>query len=495
MQEKLVPHNNPPSLSYSKGVLSGTLPKYAYWGVLSFALILFNSFHQLDSDEGVVLEGAWGILQGRDLYTDSFQYIAPGSFYVVAWLWQLVTPDYYLAKIFSSLAIIFTSLAIYRTSLLVLSEKSILPYFGPAVYCMASVLWPTINHNTFNVFWMAWAMYYCTKATLTRSLFDYVAAGMTTGISVLFLQHKGVAFFLPVLFLYLGIALKHRTLDQSKGPLLYAFSFLLPLAVFLRWPLSVLYEQLIDFPRHNYLEVNKVSSLPLIIASIYVAMAFLSLRNRLTNAVALLFVIQISLLLTSVQRTDISHVLIVMFPLVALTPLVFLELKKTNTLRLASCTYAGLAIGASILISIVAILVINARTVFYDATKEGFKPLFDYLAVNCPSFYAGPFLPGLYFEAKKTNPLSFQLLLSNFNTVPQFDKARRELEASPPRCAVVDYRMVEKFGYKKQNPVDDFIENNYLLSQKFGAVEIYMLSERATKGSSSLNATPRPLHP
>jgi hypothetical protein len=452
--------------------------KFAYWTTLAIALMVFKSVHDLDSDEGVILEGAWSLLNGRKLYSESFQIIAPGSFYVVAWLWRVFAPDYYLIKALASLGILLTGVAIYRTSLLFTSPESRFSYLAPVVYCLASFVWPAINHNTFNVIFLAWATYYCVKALSTGSPYSYAVAGALTGASILFLQHKGAVFFLTALTFHTCLAAREKSLTLCKGALIYAAFSLLPLVILLSWPASMLYEQLIDFPLHNYMRVNRVSYTPLFICGLYTVMAVLLLRCRLTKPVVFLFVIQSVLLATTAQRTDLSHVLMMMFPLLALTPLLDLEIKESNAAKLVRYVYAGMTTFASAYIFALATFVISARPIFYDQMKAEAKPLLQYLEHTCATLYAGPFLPGIYFETKTLNPVSFSLLLSTFNTDAHFRKARNELEASPPECAVLDYKMVEHFHHQKTNLVDEFIQAHYRLARTFRNVEVYVLADR-----------------
>ena len=68
-------------------------------------LIALHATHQLDSDEGVILNGAWNILNGRTLYTDFFEIVAPGSFYLIFAAWKLFGADFWIAKSIAIVAI------------------------------------------------------------------------------------------------------------------------------------------------------------------------------------------------------------------------------------------------------------------------------------------------------------------------------------------------------------------------------------------------------
>jgi len=72
-------------------------------------------------------------------------------------------------------------------------------------------------------------------------------------------------------------------------------------------------------------------------------------------------------------------------------------------------------------------------------------------------------MPSLYFEARKLNPSPYSFLVINHNTQEQFMEAKNCLEEYQPECAVLNYKMVEKFNHDTNNPVDNYIKNNYQL--------------------------------
>jgi hypothetical protein len=464
------------------------LPKFAYWTGLVVLLTCLKSFHGLDSDEGVILEGAWGLLNGRELYTDSFQFVTPGSFYLVSWIWHAFLPDYHLAKMVGATSILFTAVAIYRTSRLVVSKDNAFSYIAPALYCLASAAWPTINHNTFNVVFLAWATYFCVKAVSINSLPSIAAAGLFAGFSTLFLQHKGIAFFLAVLLFLLFSYGRDKKSFWIKGAALYVLFFLVPLTVLLRWPRSILYEYLLSFPLSHYSEVNHVSFAPFVVAVFYVVLLFIMLRNGLTRGMRLLFTVQVALLATSLQRTDLSHTLIVLFPVLSLAAVAYAKTEKLQFSRLTCYIYGGTAILTALFVSLLATASFIAFPPFHDQTKNEALPLMQYIRNNCESFYAGPFLPGFYFEARRLNPTSYSMLLTKLNTDQQFARARAEFQAALPSCAVTNYAMVEKFGYDRQNPVDEFIRLNYEFAYAWGDFRVHRL--KGTVSRSGLGASP-----
>jgi len=114
------------------------------------------------------------------------------------------------------------------------------------------------------------------------------------------------------------------------------------------------------------------------------------------------------------------------------------------------------------------------------------RPLFNRSITNhfvgeikkiCPKnqgIYAGPFLPGLYFELRSLNQIPYSILITDQQSEAQFIDAADKLADKRPHCAVLNYAVVEKFAYNRDNPVDDFIEQNYRLAKTIGNVTIYI---------------------
>jgi hypothetical protein len=70
-------------------------------------------------------------------------------------------------------------------------------------------------------------------------------------------------------------------------------------------------------------------------------------------------------------------------------------------------------------------------------------------------------MPGLYFETKKQNPLPYSWLVTGLNTKEQFIQSEKTLREIMPACAVLNYNLTEPFNYDRNNPVDNFIRENY----------------------------------
>lgn len=432
--------------------------RYWWWFPLVLLLCLLHSSHPLDSDEGVTLNGAWEILQHRRLYLDFFEFIPPGSFYLLAGWWHLLPVSYLSAIMLALLLTIVSGAGIYRlTQRLGVEKWQWLPVL---LFFLSSVFWRPLNHNAFALPFLIWSVvtYHHALNSKTKSL-AFFAAGLLAGITCLFLQHKGLA-LLATYFVYSVILITKKKISLLQLTMLLV-GITLPIALLCLWRSpSLLFNHLILFPLHNYPETNVVSFTPWIYATVIACLLYIYLRF-VTKHTQLLFllILQLVLLLSVVVRTDLSHLVPLLFPLyilISLTLQQVCKLYKISVSLIALIIYGTIAITLSYL-------------QHYPVLTTSNPALYKAVATLCPkdSLYAGPFMPGLYFEFKKTNHLPYSILITRQQTEDQFAEAARLLAANPPQCAVLNYDIVEKFGYTTNNPVDAFFARHYRLAEKF----------------------------
>jgi hypothetical protein len=197
------------------------------------------------------------------------------------------------------------------------------------------------------------------------------------------------------------------------------------------------------------------------------------LRKERVREIWLLFYLQFFLLLSTFSRPDFYHISLILFPLYSILPI---SLEKIKPLDFLKKNYYYLIIPLAALVIIYpSILIIAYSPFFFHSIKD--NEVISYIKNNCPGsyLYAGPFIPGMYFETKKLNPTRYSFLITNQQTKEQFLEARRMLEKYHPSCAVLDYKIVEKFNYNKNNPVDNYILNNYELTFQEGNTSIYKI--------------------
>ncbi len=442
-----------------------------YWALLVLLLSFGHSGHPLNSDEGVVLNGAWGLWNGQEPYTDFFEIVTPGSFYAVYWLWELFGPHYAVAKVFALLCLFLACVGIYLTGRLLASN--VFSYVGPLLYALSSLSWPLINHNTFNIVLVIWAVYFFVRSLGAVSIFGIAVSGLTAGVSALFLQHKSALLVLATAAFLAYLWLVEKRSAWLKGLAVYLVCVAVPMLVLLKWPFETLFENLVYFPLFHYVPINRVPLWPFYLACWALIGSFALLRGSFNRLAGYLMLVQAALLLTALQRTDLMHVSIALAPLLALLPYLQERAALASKLQRLLQFSPVLVLLMGLPLGIAAI-----RLPYLLASGHGeTSQLVEFVRTSCdetPYLYAGPFIPGLYYESRKLNATSFSLLLTHFNTAEQFGQARKELEIHKPSCIVTNYAMTKKFGHDLHNPVDEFISANYKLKHRFGRTELYV---------------------
>ncbi len=447
--------------------------KYIYWAGL-FALLLFmHASHYLDSDEGVILEGAWNLINGKRLYFDFFEFIPPGGFYAIFWVWKIFGVNYLSAKLLGVVIIFLSSIGVYRISGQFVKNK----FAGASsfVFIISSAFWPIINHNTFNILFIVWAVYFFLKGLSGYEKKYFIFSGLLTGVSILFLQQRGVALLAAVSMFLIILFFKEKKYLILKLSFYYSLPALAVLSLLaIKWPPQLLYQNLVLFPLSNY---GKINNIPLYLFFLYAA-AFLLIvlllrRQRAKELWGLIF-IQFFLLLSSLTRPDINHISLVIFPLY---PLFFLAYGRSmHKFRASAYSLFAVIIMAPIIVS--AFKYIYASPPFYSIKNSA---ALSYIKKNCAEsdyLYAGPFMPGMYFEARKLNATPYHSILMFGGRAEEKIKEIKEiLEKVQPACAVLNYGIVEKFNYNKNNPVDNYILDNYKLIFQQNNTLIYKITK------------------
>lgn len=449
------------------------------WLLCAGVLLALHAKNGLDSDEGVILNGAWNLLNGRMLYTDFFEYIGPASFYLVFAAWKLFGPHFWVAKLLGILAVAAAVAGTYRTGLLFLSGQDVpVPrwacFAAPLVYSAMSGYWPTINHNTFNIALVVWSVYFTTRSILHQSFRDACIGGLLAGIAILFLQHRGlVVAAVATLFLGCLYARTKNAVWRNNLAGCLAGALVPAVAMLFFWPGSLLIENLFVFPATRYPEVNRLDSSLFLITACALLVAAWLLRDFRNRGVSFLIVLQGALFLTTLQRPDFSHITSVLFPALALFPLLLAAAPKSSRIsRLFLFWYSG-----SLLIPVLPLAAQSLTDSFWFVDKSNDLTV-QFVRTTCtssPYIYAGPFAPGWYFETRKLNPTRYGVLLTNLNTDAQFLEAKNDVEASRPQCVITNYATVEKFNYDKDNVLDQYIASNYELAFRAGPVHVFAL--------------------
>jgi len=430
-----------------------------WWLFLLLILLLPNYSYYANSDEGVVLAGAWNLFNGQKIFVDFFSFIPPGSFYLVCAIWKLFAPNYLLTKFLSLLLIYLSAIGTYFIAKTIQKNKYAL--IAPTLFVLASFSWQAINHNTYNIFFIVWATYFFIKATLEGRNRYLVASGLLSGAATLFLQQKGVMTILVFMSWLLVVAFFKKNKASWLNLFYFVITSLIPLSfLLLMAPIQELYKNLIIFPLFNYAESNRMPlTLFAIVLILAIAVFLLLLKKQRNQQLLLLFYLQIALLLLTLPRPDWLHLSIVLFPLLAITPAFF------QTIKMSAATNKSLLTIPVILLSLLFIAAaannIWSFPPFYFFNQS---EMIKYLEDNCQKskyLYVGPFLPGLYFTTRKLPATPFSVLITNQQTNEQFETAVEYLKKNSPECAVVNYEIVKKFKHNLNNPVDQYLIDNY----------------------------------
>lgn len=438
--------------------------------------VLLNFGHPLDSDEGVVLDGAWKMLYGQTLYADFFSFFAPGSYYVTQWSFDILGPSYWSAKAFSLILLLASVYAAYRISLLLFNKRSA-ALFGSWLWLfVASVGFPLINYNSHSAFVAVIAVYFFMKALASQRLTDYFLSGSLVGITAAFLQTKGVIMAAGFMALAVGYVFFAKTRIQS-ALFLFAGITVVPLAMMVKWGPKLLYETLIVWPSKHYV-ITYVSYTSFIIACtlflLSVALIWWKRRDRIgRDAFAVLVVAQIGLLASIFLHPNVEHILINFFGCILLLAYLATELLG----MVQGKKYASaIVIGIFFIIGIAPAMSIRILTnISYLETHQAFMEKMKQYDVG--NMYAHPFLPGMYFELRADSPYRHDVLLTSMDPPEAFEANVQEIKKQQPSTILINYAMVRKFNYDTANPLDEHIQNNYEPADVWG--DIIILRKRS----------------
>ncbi len=439
-----------------------------YYLLLLLFCLFFHYRNYLNADEGVILNGAWHLFNGYQLYFDFFEIIGPGSFYLVFWGFKIFGPHYYVASIISILVLWGGSIGIFK--LLNLIKKDIfLNFIIPILFIIIFIGDPIINHNLYNIFFIIWSCYFLALGLKTNKSKYFVWGGFLGGLAVVFLQQKGLL-FLGSTFLFLLMDMIRNKFKNYKNISIYVVFSLLPITlVLINWPIELLYYNLIKFPSLNYWEANKTSFLLLIIATLFFSYYAIRLKNKSKITDYLLFT-QFFLLLSVIPLADLYHISLVVFPLLTLTPFLFIASKNwTKIIPIIFLFWMAIySLGEAIT---------NFKP-FYFFPKD----FIEFIREECPDkyIYVGPFCPGIYFETKKINASSYGLLIEGYSTTEQFEKALEEIKINQPSCIILNYSQntSEHFQHQGNNVLEEYISKNYRIKKTYYDNQIVIYSNR-----------------
>lgn len=472
-------------LQYRLGWLLG-------WVALCGVAFLYFASRSIHSDEGNVLNMAWQLMYGKQMYTDFVEFVAPGSGYITFWFWQLLGDTSFRAA--RMLSIGMWSLSAAALGVLTWKHtKSVLPVLLVALgWMIATEQHPLINYNAHSSFIAigAIALYWFAR---TRGGRWYAIAGAGFGIVALFLQTKGMLLLGAVmlchlLFVKAGNTLKIDTLQRvpvkqriteavlllmgGVGSMLIASAFWVNPLILLE-SLFVLPFQL-SYLNHSVYEIPPAVTQIIVVLLEMIAVLLIA-RYRLIKEQStlqflwLLIAVQAALFVSSVNLIDWAHFGINLFPTVAFVGIVVhaLLVRLFSKRSVVVIVVEGL-IAVGMLATIGAgISQVFSGTHIYMSEQEQREHIFSELFTSteitqAEDIYAGPFLPGFYYEFGKEN------LFTGASNMTLCDEACETeaiaiLQQNEIEFVFLDYIISHKFGYDPQRRFDTLIREEYEL--------------------------------
>lgn len=431
--------------------------------------------HTLNGDEGVVLNAAWQMWQGKQLYIDFVDFTAPGSAYSIYWTWKLFgEPSYLTAKLFSlallGIATFCLSKLVYRET-----KNTYLTGITAIVWIILARFYPSINHNTYSSLAAIVTLYglwqVIGNVSNKQRYYWVIFTGIMSAVVVWYLQTKGVAILLAVLLSLVAYKKYQESVIAGVSAAISLVILLWP------WTLTQLWQSWVQLPlQSNYL-VYTIIWWPVLIIEAGLIMAMLYITKHWSIKRGYVLVVwQVALWGSAGYLIDTSHLLINSFPLVILVMLWLNLVSNHKPYAVYSKALHGLVLSIPIFVFSTFNL-ISGNNMFaldmFHTPNSGWRT-FLALGEQVDSIYAGPFLPSIYFELRKPNPFTAANNMVLCNMVCQ-QITVATLEQVQPDYALLDYALVEKYHYQATQPIDRYIQEYYSVCDnvQLGGLKLY----------------------
>lgn len=434
--------------------------------LILFFVLLFFSAHKTDSDEGIILNIAWRFWNGDTrIYTDKFvEYLSPGSALSIYAFWKLLGhPSFAYAKVLVYLLWTISSCGVFLIITTYTHNKKLL-LLTLLTWTISVGLTSQINHNPTSSMIAVWLLYVALKVidkpTSKNFLFLIYLAGFINALVLWYLQTKGTALFLAVIaILFVNKNIKKNLVLHYLISFITSSILLLSISGLKKTIIALFYLPL----TLNYLAANK--SQPIIIAvllsaTILAFMFFISLHKKRDDLIAI-SIFQLALFLSITNNYNAAHFFDNLFPTIIFYVIYFSE---NNFLQksLANKLNTVLIVISAIFIICVGITNLLGPNIFQNDKLKTFNTT---EIIRAKNIYAGPFLAGYYYEAKKTSlfPLSHVDVSNKYYNDLMYEKFIKV----KPEIAFIDYESIKKsLHYNTDNPLDNYIQSNYKLCPK-----------------------------
>lgn len=459
-------------------------------------------------DEGSTAAQAMRVLRGDLIYRDFFTVVTPGSYYTVAWLFQLFGPSLMVLRwtaLVTGLGILLLTLAIARR---------VMPWPFAAGAALMTTVWGwflvTPNFYSLQAALFALAALWCYLQYIETDRRRWIVlAGVMTGLTALVKQNVGAYAAVALLVAISTSRGRRPTAAQfiggiaipvlptllwlvaaGAGPYLYESWVYYPLAKYpqrFALPYPKFFEPL---PEHGDFEiwVRAVIFLPFIV---YPLAAIAIARARERRALLAITLMGALLLLQSWPRADVAHILFGLQP----TFIVFAYL-----LHVAS---RGHAIVSVVMLAPLLLLLWNGyqrtdwefsnyvarvrtdrargvATLPIDAQRVDLVTRYvrDNTAPD-DSIFVVPWAAGFYFLTDRANPTRTDFML--FEDPEAYPCLLARLEAQRPKYVIYGYTWdVDNKRFRDYAaPVDSYIRSRYRIEDEVDGYEIWRRVESA----------------
>jgi hypothetical protein len=420
---------------------------------LVFVIAIINLFHHImDSDEGVILNGAWKIYNGERIYQDFFEYIAPGSFYLIALVFKIFSPTYFFARFISVLFFLVSAFLLYFSFLKLKNNKG-LAISVAGLWLLLAGFHPLINHNSFSSFFAILFLYLMLSYIQTKNNNYIFFAGIVSAIVFYFLQTKGLAVIASTLLflIYTRDFFKRSTLYFLGGIICVFAPAYLVWGDYIYSNLLIISNDYIDIHNHFY----NWNSFLMIAAIIIIFYAIKKYRYHME--IVFLTILQFFLMISILNLPDYAHVLINSFPVVIIAIFLLNDLHHSTThknfLQSAICFF----------LLAVTFLLFYQKGFPSNITRQNISSLKDELVGK--SFYARPFWPSMLFELGRKNPYYSSVFETEISSHEVLEKNYQVFLRENPDIVMTNYEMVRKYGYRF-NKIDNYIFHNYKIKRE-----------------------------
>jgi hypothetical protein len=445
-----------------------------------FLTTLLTRSYAIDSDEGYTLNAAWQLWNGMKLYDDFRHFVGPGSAYSVYLLWRVIGSPSLLAARLLALACSFSA----TTALVLMLRRGGLRGMGLAfsvfAWLAASSLYVPLNHNSLSSFAAVWfLLLFLRLARQTeegdhpRRLRDQAWVGVAAGIVFLFLQTKGLLLAFGATALAVSVGFKRRDFAPA---LALAGGFLAVVApLFLIWSPAVLIRQWLLIPLGgNYLGHTGASGIVAFIAVALVAVMGWIAQRRRDRVLQALAVTQAALVACMSHNMELNHLAINGFPAILFAALQIH--RRLSGSRSGSRSENRPILSSELTMAIIAAAFVLTMVVTPTGRSLAASSSFSVNLLGRHSrgtlfssprlaearaIYAGPFLPGLYFQLGKKNPFFVsETVVCNAECQAQLVA---QLAVTKPEIVFLNYGMIRHLGYDPNSPVDVYLRQRYVL--------------------------------